>query len=162
MHRPQVDWLSYTAADALGSECGRQLDAGDIMYDWLSSKQQSACHVMLDLWRQEEAGKGIASPTMSPRFLQLLTSHSNFPRPTACVLCSRGAPCYLAAFGYRDTEQHRLCFPFPVCPSVCESTCLFVCMSHSLCHAICRSPSMIKAMTACHALPAVCQQCGEL
>ncbi|DBA76401.1 TPA: hypothetical protein ACH3X1_010107 [Trebouxia sp. C0004] len=54
-------------ADVLGSECGRHVKAPDILYEWLSSNQQSACHVMLDLWRQEEVGNGISSPATSPR-----------------------------------------------------------------------------------------------
>jgi hypothetical protein len=66
-----LDQHASFVADVLGSECGRHVKAADILYEWLSSKQQSACHVMLDLWRQEEVGKGISSPATSPRYAQL-------------------------------------------------------------------------------------------
>ena len=66
-----LDPHASIAADVLGSECGRHVKAADILYEWQSSKQQSACHVMLDLWRQEELGKGISSRAISPRYAQL-------------------------------------------------------------------------------------------
>lgn len=48
--------------DVLGTESGKHIQATDIFYEWVSSKQQSACHMMIELWRQEEAGQGVSSP----------------------------------------------------------------------------------------------------
>jgi len=78
-----LDQHASFAADVLGSECGRHVKATDILYEWRSSKQQSACHVMLDLWRQEEVGKGISSPAISPRYAQL-NSCSTPATSTSC------------------------------------------------------------------------------
>ena len=60
--------LCCSVADVVGSECGKHAKATDMLYDWMSSKQQSACHIILDLWRQQESGKGIFSPGLSPRY----------------------------------------------------------------------------------------------
>lgn len=65
-----LDQHASFVADVLGSECGRHVNPTDVLYEWRSSKQQSACHVMLDLWRQEEVGKGILSLATSPRYPQ--------------------------------------------------------------------------------------------
>ena len=50
------------AADVLGSDSGKHIKASDIFLEWISSQQQSACHIILELWRHEEAGRGISSP----------------------------------------------------------------------------------------------------
>lgn len=78
-----LDQNASFAADILGSECGRHVKAADILYEWQSGKQQSASHVMLDLWRQEEVGKGISSPAISPRYAQL-NSCSTPATSTSC------------------------------------------------------------------------------
>ncbi|KAL3153358.1 hypothetical protein ABBQ38_011699 [Trebouxia sp. C0009 RCD-2024] len=49
-------------ADVLGSDSGKHIQATDLFYEWVSSRQQSAGHVILELWRQEEGGRGVASP----------------------------------------------------------------------------------------------------
>ena len=49
--------LPESAADILTAGAGGPLEAADLFYEWRSSSQQSASHIILDIWRHLEAVK---------------------------------------------------------------------------------------------------------
>ena len=49
--------LTIDAADVLSAGSGGPLEAADLFYEWRSTGQQSASHIILDMWRHLEAIK---------------------------------------------------------------------------------------------------------